>query len=154
MVFKGQSAVLEPGDVLALRDLKCDGDRNPHFKDLEFEIASAQRTRLLTQLAADCDARRDGLAWQPTVKRVEFKKMRYPKFEVVKHTDGNLGTHGIRLATLQRGVEGFRPDDVVESIISIACKDQRGCEQMAKDLDALVNAIGVPRGTYQRPAGR
>ncbi len=117
-------------------------------------IASAQRTRLMSQLVADCDARRDGLAWQPTVKRLQFKQMRYPKFEVVTHTNGDLDTHGIRLTTLQTGVERFRPDDVAESTISIACKDQRGCEQMAKDLDALVNAIGVPRGTYQRPAER
>jgi hypothetical protein len=151
MAFKGQSATLEPQFVLTFRDLQCDGDRNPRYKDLEFEIASALRTKLLRQLVADCDARRDGLAWQASVQRLEFKNMRYPKFEVVKHDDGRLGTRGVRLTTLQRGVEGFSPDAVVEAIISIACKDQRGCEQMAKDLDALANAVGVPRGNYVRP---
>jgi hypothetical protein len=59
-----------------------------------------------------------------------------------------LGTNSITLVTLQRGVERFRPDDIVESTIPIACKDQRGCARMAKDLDALVDAFGVPRGTY------
>jgi hypothetical protein len=40
---------------------------------------------------------------------------------------------------------GGAPGEVVEATSTIACKDRQSCEQMAADLDALVDAIGMPR---------